>query len=165
MPSTCYIALGSNLGNREENLRKSLAAIAKLSKTQVERVSQFITTTPVGGPAGQTDYLNAAAQLTTELSPEDLLKALLAIEHDMGRQRARETRNGPRNIDLDILLYDNLLVDKPDLKIPHPRMHERLFVLRPLAQIAATVIHPRLGKTVMALLRTCPMGSCDPVQP
>ncbi|MDA8376888.1 MAG: 2-amino-4-hydroxy-6-hydroxymethyldihydropteridine diphosphokinase [Planctomycetia bacterium] len=164
MPSTCYIALGSNLGNRGENLHRALAAIAQLATTRVVRISQFITTTPVGGPAGQENYLNAAAQLTTELSPEDLLKSLLAIERDIGRDRARAIRNGPRNIDLDILLYDNLLMDNPELKIPHPHMHERLFVLRPLAEIAATVIHPRLEKTVMALLRTCPMGSCDSAQ-
>jgi len=162
MTSICYIALGSNLGRREENLRQALAMIAMISGTKVDLVSEFIVTAPVGGPPGQQDYYNAAACLVTELSPHDLLSALVGVEQGMGRDRSGEIRHGPRIIDLDILLFEDLIMDSPELKIPHPRMHERLFVLRPLAQIAPDVIHPSMGKTVMALLRTCPMGSCDP---
>ncbi len=160
MAAICYIALGSNLENREENLRQALAAIAELPGTQVERVSQFIITAPVGGPPGQEDYCNAAARLTTEMSPEDLLTALAGVERKLGRFRTGEIRHGPRLIDLDILFYNDLILEKPDLTIPHPRLHDRLFVLRPLAEIAPEMIHPLLGKSMMALLRACPMGSC-----
>ena len=162
MTSTCYIALGSNLGSREENLRQALAKIATIPRTGIDLVSDFIVTAPVGGPPGQNDYYNAAARLRTELSPEDLLAALVRVEQNMGRDRLCETRHGPRIIDLDILLFEDRMIDTPDLTIPHPRMHERLFVLRPLAQIAPEVLHPRIGKTAMALLRACPMGSCGP---
>ncbi len=160
MTAICYIALGSNLGNREDNLHQALAAIAELPGTQVERVSPFILTTPVGGPAGQEDYCNAAARLTTELSPEELLKALAGVEQKLGRFRTGEIRHGPRLIDLDILFYNDLILEKPELTIPHPRLHERLFVLRPMAEIAPNLIHPRMGKSIMELLRACPMGSC-----
>lgn len=162
MTSICYIALGSNLGGRDANLQQAMTMIALISGTKVDQVSEFIVTAPVGGPPGQQDYYNAAACLVTELSPPDLLAALVGVEKAMGRDRSRETRHGPRIIDLDILLFGDLVINMPELKIPHPRMHERLFVLRPLAQIAPNVIHPSMGKTVMALLRTCPMGSCDP---
>ncbi len=160
MTAICYIALGSNLGKREENLRAALAAIAALPGTQVEMVSQFIITAPVGGPPGQEDYCNAAARLATELSPEELLTALAGVEQKLGRFRTGEIRHGPRLIDLDILFYNDLILEKPDLTIPHPRLHERLFVLRPMAEIAPNLIHPQMGKSVMELLRTCPMGSC-----
>ncbi len=158
MASSCYIALGSNLGKREENMHRALDAIARLPGTRVSAVSDFITTAAVGGPAGQGDYLNAAAQVTTGLLPEQFLAELLVIERDMGRDRMREVRHGPRNIDLDILLYDNTIIDKPELTIPHPRMHERLFVLRPLAQVAPEVVHPVIGQTVSALLHKLEAG-------
>ncbi len=163
MASICYIALGSNLGQREENLRQALAAIAELSGTNVEMLSHFIITAPVGGPAGQEDYCNAAARLATELSPEELLTALAGVEQKLGRFRAGEMRYGPRMMDLDILFYNDWVLDKPELTIPHPRLHERLFVLRPLAEIAPDMIHPLMGKSIMALLRACPMGSCHTV--
>ncbi|MHB1768572.1 MAG: 2-amino-4-hydroxy-6-hydroxymethyldihydropteridine diphosphokinase [Phycisphaerae bacterium] len=162
MTSICYIALGSNLGRREENLRQALVRIAMIAGTKVSLVSELIVTAPVGGPPGQQDYYNAAARLVTELSPHGLLADLVGVERAMGRDRSCETRHGPRIIDLDILLFGDIIIDSPELKIPHPRMHERLFVLRPLAQIAPNVIHPSMGKTVIALLQACPMGSCDP---
>ncbi|MCL5945938.1 MAG: 2-amino-4-hydroxy-6-hydroxymethyldihydropteridine diphosphokinase [Planctomycetes bacterium] len=164
MAAICYIALGSNLGNRAENLHRALAAMTRLPTTRVERVSDFINTAPVGGPPGQGDYLNAAVRLATDLLPEKLLLALFAIERDTGRDRRCEIRHGPRIIDLDVLLYDNLLINNQELEIPHPRMHERVFVLRPLAQIAPELIHPRLGKSIRALLQACPTGSDVPVQ-
>jgi 2-amino-4-hydroxy-6-hydroxymethyldihydropteridine diphosphokinase len=158
MPSTCAIALGSNLGNRQENLRQALDAIGRLPGTRVQALSDFINTTAVGGPAGQADYLNAAALLSTELRPEQLLAELLVIEREMGRDRTREVRHGPRVIDLDILLYGNTIIDRPELKIPHPRMHDRLFVLRPLAQVAPEVTHPVIGRTVAELLHKLETG-------
>ena len=150
--SIVYLGLGSNVGDREATLVRALEMIGEIEHVRVVRVSNTIETDPVGGPSGQGPYLNAAAKIETDLAPEDLLAALQEVEAALGRDRGNQQRWGPRTCDLDILLVGETVLDTPDLTIPHPRMHERLFVLRPLAQIAAGAVHPVLHKTVAQLL-------------
>jgi 2-amino-4-hydroxy-6-hydroxymethyldihydropteridine diphosphokinase len=147
-----YIALGSNLGNRETTLRAALQRLNETAGVRVARASTFIETEPVGGPAGQQKYLNAAAVLHTSLSPRELLDVLLKIESDLGRVRQKDQRNGPRTIDLDLLIFDQKIIHEPRLEIPHPRLHERHFVLLPLSEIAPDVLHPVLRKSIRELL-------------
>lgn len=149
---TAYISLGSNLGDKADNL---LAAMKRLNETpgvEIAKISQFFRTEPVGGPEGQEKYFNAAAVLETTLSPRELLAELQRIERKLGRSRGNEPRWGPRTCDLDILLFDDETIETEDLTIPHPRMHERLFVLRPLASIAPDAMHPKLRRTVVQML-------------
>lgn len=152
LPHAAYIGLGANLGDREATLRKALAHLASREDIAIVLVSSFIETEPLGGPPGQPLYLNGAAALRTSLSARGLLAALLAVEHELGRRRTAGERNAPRPVDLDLLLYDEQIVDEADLTVPHPRMHERLFVLQPLAEVAPLAVHARLGKTVRQLL-------------
>jgi 2-amino-4-hydroxy-6-hydroxymethyldihydropteridine diphosphokinase len=150
MSTTAYIALGSNLGDRRRFLDQALQLLREGRQVSVNKVSSYHETEPVGGPPGQGPYLNAAAELQADLLPRDLLRLLLDIERRLGR--VRQERFGPRTIDLDLLLYDDVVSDDAELTLPHPRMHERLFVLRPLAEIAPRARHPRLGLTVCELL-------------
>lgn len=141
----CYVALGSNLGERQAALEGAIEAISGAPAVTVLGVSSIHRTAPVGGPAGQGVYLNAALSLRTELAPLALLRLLLSIESRFGRDRAQEVRWGPRRLDLDLLLHGGERLESEELTLPHPRMEDRLFVLEPLAEIAPGLRLSRSG--------------------
>src|ERR1043166_1161691 len=155
MPTTAYIALGSKLGDRRANLDRAVELLRPAPGIAVQKVSTYHEPNPVGRPAGQGKYLNAVAELTTDLEPLPLLQTLLGIEQQMGRVRSEYW--GPRTIDLDLLLYGTEVVESHtgdvELTLPHPRMHERRFVLEPLVEIPPFAVHPVLGSTALDLLR------------
>lgn len=153
--ATAYIALGANLGDRRTNIVRALDLLRTLPRIEVKKVSGLIETAAVGGPPDSPPYLNGAAELETTLTAEALLDRLLAVEAQIGR--VRQEKWGPRVIDLDLLLYGGQVIDLPHLKVPHPLMHTRRFVLEPLAQIAPCVLHPLQRKSVAALLTSLPL--------
>ncbi len=152
-PKIAYIGLGSNLPSVAGGPRATLvAAIASLGKLgDVVARSSFYETEPVGY-AAQPGFINAVVALKTRFEPSDLLACLLQIEREFGRDRERTPRNGPRTLDLDLLLMDSLIFSTPQLTLPHPAIAERRFVLAPLAEIAPALVHPILGKTIASLL-------------
>ena len=145
-----YLGVGSNLGDRPAYLEKAQSLIAKLPKSRLLQKSTVSETDPIGGP-GQPKYLNAVWEIETKLSPGALKEKLRAIEETLGRKRPFP--NAPREMDLDILFYGDQIVLEDDLQIPHPRLHERTFVLEPLAELVPEKIHPILRKTVAELLQ------------
>ena len=145
---TAYVGLGSNVGDRMEHLRAAVEDIERCVGRNV-RYSSAYETDPIGLEC-QPQFLNAVCGVDTDLQPRDLLSALLVIEDSHGRRRT--TRYGPRTLDLDILLYGDLITDEPELTVPHPRMAERRFVLVPLAEIAPKAVHPGSGRTIEEIL-------------
>lgn len=149
--TTAAIGIGTNVGDRRGAIAFALERLDAHKAIQVVAVSPIIETEPVGGPPDQGPYLNSAVVVTASIGPEALLAILQDIERRLGRDRAREERWGPRRLDLDLLLHGDSVIDRPGLRIPHPRMHERRFVLEPLAAIAPELVHPVLDQTVGAL--------------
>jgi 2-amino-4-hydroxy-6-hydroxymethyldihydropteridine diphosphokinase len=153
LPELVYLSLGSNLGDRAANLHAAVERLAEAGTVQAR--SGFYETEPVDFH-DQPWFLNCAVALETGKTPRRLLALALAIEEKMGRRRARD--KGPRIIDIDILLFGDRVIDEPGLKIPHQAMHERRFVLEPLAEIAPGVLHPAIKKTARQLLAGLPTG-------
>lgn len=148
--STVYLGLGSNLGDKLKNCENAISAIGLTRGIKVTGRSSFYQTRPVGGPV-QDDFINGVIQLKTEIGPEECLAIFKNIEKSMGRETS--VLNGPRIIDIDILLFDDLAIETNSLAIPHPRLHERYFVLRGLSELAPDLVHPVLGKTVLDMYR------------
>ena len=150
--TTAYLLLGSNLGDRHANLRAAISMIGKITGPIVRTSS--IYQTAAWGIAEQPDFFNIAVQINTALEPDWLLKELLNIETTMGR--VREVKWGSRLIDIDILFFGDLIIDKPELKIPHPGIPSRRFVLEPLNELNPELYHPEMGSTIKELLQSCP---------
>lgn len=147
--SRVFVALGSNLGERFENLRRAAGALAPIAASSVYETAPF-------GPPGQGPYLNAVIEIAPTLPPRPLMRRLLEIEAEMGRVRAEPM--GPRIIDLDLILYGDQLIDEDALQLPHPRMHRRAFVLAPLIEIAPGLIHPALNRSIAELAAEADQG-------
>ncbi len=155
-----YVGLGSNLGEREAQIRMALDDLARLPATRLIRASSLYDSEPVG-EVDQPNFLNAVAELDTELTARQLLWNLLLIERRLGRVRTQ--RWGPRTIDLDLLLFGSLVVDEPDLQVPHPELVRRSFVLVPLVEIDPLLVHPVTGETLLthlSWLKTRPPVKC-----
>jgi 2-amino-4-hydroxy-6-hydroxymethyldihydropteridine diphosphokinase len=148
VPTTAFVGIGSNLGDREAHLRRAIELLSAEDGIEVVAVSDLRETAPVG-PVVQGSFLNGAVQLETSLRPRALLGRLLAVENRLGRVRVE--RWGPRTVDLDLLLYGDETIDEPGLAVPHPRLHERRFALEPLLDLDPALEIPRLG-SVSALL-------------
>jgi 2-amino-4-hydroxy-6-hydroxymethyldihydropteridine diphosphokinase len=145
-----YVGIGSNLGDSRANMDRALALLKENAAIEILAVSSFIETDPVGGPPDQPKYLNGVIKLRTDLFPLEMLSQLKMVERRLGRVKGPPS--GPRPMDLDILFYDDVvIVEGKTLSVPHPRIAERLFVLKPLLEIEPDFKHPRLGKTVRQL--------------
>ena len=159
MPEEAFVGLGSNLGDRRRFIASGAAAIGRLPGVELCRTSSLYETDPVGLEE-QPHFLNAVARVRTTLSPSRLLRSLLAIEQEHGRERL--IPDGPRTLDLDLLLYGSRVVADAYLRVPHPRMTERCFVLRPLLELAPGLVHPGTGERLSDCLRRC---DCSGVRP
>ena len=152
MPHRVFIGIGSNLGDRQANCREARAKLGELQNTRVVAASSYYESEPHGD--AKTWFVNSVVEIETDFAPADLLKHTKKIEDTMGRKRVKGKRWGSRVIDLDILLFNNEVVNKRNLKIPHPRLAERKFVLAPLAELAPQLIHPALNTSVSEMLAT-----------
>jgi 2-amino-4-hydroxy-6-hydroxymethyldihydropteridine diphosphokinase len=153
------ISFGSNLGDRHATLAGAYAAFCAKPNIEPLATSRLYETAPVGGPGGQGRFLNTALKIATCLAPHDLLAHCMAVEQQFRRER--KIRWDARTLDLDVLLYGGLVIDTPDLEVPHPRMHQRRFVLVPLADVAADMTHPILGESIANLLARLPVEPGD----
>jgi 2-amino-4-hydroxy-6-hydroxymethyldihydropteridine diphosphokinase len=151
----CYLGLGSNVDDRPGMIARAAVCLASRGDIVIRRLSRFYLTRP-WGDADQEDFLNAAVEIETHLSPLDLLEAAKAVERGLGREPGR--RWGPRRIDIDILLYGEEVVERDELRIPHPRLCERAFALAPLAEIAPDLVHPETGVKIAAYLAEIEKG-------
>jgi 2-amino-4-hydroxy-6-hydroxymethyldihydropteridine diphosphokinase len=155
MKKLVYLSLGSNLGDREKYLREAISRLGDLGV--IKQVSAFYETQPVEVQTEQPWFLNCALAMETELVPLEFLRGMLAVEQSMGRIRTKP--KGPRTIDIDIVFFGDDVLNTPELTIPHPAMHQRRFVLEPLAEIAPALMHPVLKRTVQELLGSLPADS------
>jgi 2-amino-4-hydroxy-6-hydroxymethyldihydropteridine diphosphokinase len=160
--ATVYIGLGANIGNREANLRMALRGLTRMAR--VESVSSLCETDPIGSVQDQPAFYNAACRIETGLEPESLLRFLKGLEHEIGRRPGGPV-GGPRPIDLDILLYEDRVLETESLIVPHPRLPERAFVLVPLAEIAPDACHPATGKSIVELAESVPADGVRQVKP
>jgi 2-amino-4-hydroxy-6-hydroxymethyldihydropteridine diphosphokinase len=155
MPNRAFIGIGSNLGDRAANYREAIKRIAEVPETRVVRQSSVYETEPVGDIKGA--FLNGVVEVETELNAEALMRRLLAIERVMGRKRVRRRKptrgkHRPRIIDLDLLFFNKEMLDSRALTVPHPHLHERLFVLAPMSELAPALIHPKLNQSISEML-------------
>ena len=151
MPQRVFIGIGSNLGNRKAHYYEAIERVAKLPNTRVVQGSSLYESEPLGD--AKTWYVNGVIGIKTEFTPEQLLRRLKAIEQAMGRKKKAQTKRWTsRTIDLDILFFDNRVIDSRNLKIPHPELHNRRFVLLPLSELTPNLIHPLFGVTIARLL-------------
>jgi 2-amino-4-hydroxy-6-hydroxymethyldihydropteridine diphosphokinase len=150
MPHRAFIGIGSNLGDRKANFHEALDRIQKIPGTRIVKQSSLYESEPLGD--ARTWFVNAVVEIETESGADELLKRLKQIETAMGRKRVRGKRWGSRIIDLDILFFDNEIINKRALKVPHPELHNRRFVLAPLSELAPQFIHPKLSVSVSELL-------------
>lgn len=150
----CYVALGSNLGDRQENISRAVEKLRETPGVTVLRVSTLLDNPAIGGPEQSPSFLNAVTEIRTMIPPLALLHRLLEIENQMGRVRREKWE--PRKIDLDLILYGSQIIQTDELIVPHPLMHQRRFVLQPLAQLCPNLIHPTQGIRVTELLHRLP---------
>jgi 2-amino-4-hydroxy-6-hydroxymethyldihydropteridine diphosphokinase len=158
MPNRAFIGIGANLGDRAANYREAIARIAALPDTRVVRQSSLYEAEPIDSVPGAGAYVNGIIELETEMDASALMRRLMAIERTMGRKRVRGRKPNvrgpfrPRIIDLDLLFFNKEIIDSPGLKVPHPRLHERRFVLVPLSELAPSLIHPQLNSSISEML-------------
>ena len=156
---TAYIGIGSNLADRAAYINKALSLLDKLPGLKITKLSKIIETAPLGGPENQPHYLNGVAQVRCHITAENLLLTMQSIENQL--ERKRDTKWDARTIDLDLILFgsDVIKLKNPDLRVPHPLMHQRLFVMEPLAQIAPDLLHPQLNLTMKQILQSLQSAS------